>query len=95
MLVEYWTVAWRRQANFSIVNGLIGFKLILQGDQLNITVFFVMFEKVTCPVYVTVHVYTEQVTFNKVPEITAMFNWSPCILFDYWGLSIYLYIVYF
>ena len=32
----------------------------------------------TCPVYTTVHVYTEKVTIYKGPENTAMFNWSPC-----------------
>ena len=33
--------------------------LNLQGDQLNMAVFF--WYKVTCPVYATVHVYTESI----------------------------------
>ena len=36
---------------------------------------------ITCPVYFSIHLYTGQVTFYKVPEITAMFNWSLCSLF--------------
>ena len=40
----------------------------LQGDQLNMAVFSGTLYKVTFPVYATVHVYTEQVTFYKVQE---------------------------
>ena len=39
---------------------------ILQGDQLNMAVFFWYIEK--NDLYATVHVYTGQVTFYKLPE---------------------------
>ena len=45
---------------------------MVHGDQLNMAVFFLVL-KVTCPVYATVHLYTKQATFSKVPEKTR-----PC-----------------
>ena len=35
----------------------------------------------TCPVYGCIVAYTVQVTFYKVPENTAMFFWSGCMLY--------------
>ena len=37
--------------------------LAQQGDQLNMAVFFCCLLKMTCKVYVTIYVYTGQVTF--------------------------------
>ena len=44
------------------------YNLHIQGDQLNMAVFFSPCKKVTCPVKTTVHVYTGQVNFSKVLE---------------------------
>ena len=41
--------------------GILKSRLVVQGDQLNMAVFF-------CPVYATVHVYTGKVNFYKEPE---------------------------
>ena len=40
----------------------------VQGDQLNMAVFFWYLVTCQCPVYATVPVYTGQVAFSKVPE---------------------------
>ena len=50
----------------------------LHGDHLNMTVFLWYLGKVTCPVYVNVHVYTGHVTFSIYQKNTAMFNLTPC-----------------
>ena len=64
---------------------LVGVEFGLKLLMLNISgainfrcVFSTLF-KVTFLVHTTVHAFTEQVTFSKVPENTAMFKWSPCI----------------
>ena len=41
--------------------GILKSRLVVQGDQLNMAMFF-------CPVYDTVDVYTGKVTFYKAPE---------------------------
>ena len=47
------------------------------GYQLNTwPCFSGVLEKVTCPVYTCTVAYIRQVTFYKVQENTAMFNWS-------------------
>ena len=43
-------------------------KSIIQGDQLNMAVFFWYLEKVTCPVYTCTVAYTGQVNLYKVTE---------------------------
>ena len=55
---------------------------IIQGDQLNMDVFFWYLVKVTCQVYACTLAYTEQVISNKVPESTAMLIWSGCIMYN-------------
>ena len=49
----------------------------LQGDQLNISLFMVSYKKglVQC---IRTLAYIGQLIFYKIPENTAVFNWSPC-----------------
>ena len=41
---------------------------LLQPNKIKMVVFFLNLEKMTCPVYATLHPYTGKVTFYKVPE---------------------------
>ena len=54
---------------------------ILQGDQLNMTMFFGTLGKVTCPVYTYsgLHWTVGMSLYTRYQKNPAILNWSPCI----------------
>ena len=60
---------------------------LIQGDQLNMVVFFWYLEKSDLS---SVDVYSSLywwAIFYKVPKKHAMFNWSPCMSHQLWKLN--------
>ena len=55
----------------------------VQGDQLNMAVFFGNFVKVTCPCTLLRTCTLEKALFTRYQKNTAMFIWSPCRWIDW------------